>query len=700
MAELSAVRAAADQGDWHLALDLLAEIGPQADSAEGLELRAQATYGNGDFESSVAAWEALHALHIAEGDSTEAARAAAMVAMFLMMDTGLMAPVRGWLRRAERLLAGSEIVPAHAVIAAVSGYERFMCGDMESAREQSALAIELGERLGVESVAMIGRVCAARVLIFDGKLDEGLDLLDDIAIDLLSGQVDPLTTGMMYCELICAAQGLALQDRAIEWTQMMDQWRPGAAIGAISGRCRVHRAELLRISGPCDRAEEEALGACDELRPWMRREFGWPLVELGNIRLRKGDLPGAEEAFVAAHERAWSPHPGLALLRLAQGDLATAKAMIGDAIANPFDVPSKERPPFGELRLAPLLDAQAEIAAADGDADAVNHAAQTLRSIADAYPGKSLEASATLAAARSALTSGDYLQAIHDAAAATAGWAEIGAPFESAVARMVLAESRHLSGDVEGARMEWRAAQATFEDYGASLWAVQAGLFLSDRSVASTLTPDSRTPDSAKPSPQTTATFRCDGDTRTISFGGLTVLMRDLKGFRYIERLLADPGREFHVLDLVAIEGGSPPTPSVIDSDAQAVTMGFGGGLAIIDDEAREAYRRRLAEVDDDIEEAMALNDVGRADLAQLDREYLIAELTAAVGLGGRSRSVGGTAERARTSVTRSMRYALGRLAEHHPALATHLEQSVQTGTYCVYSPDPLATIHWNVAFS
>ncbi len=133
------------------------------------------------------------------------------------------------------------------------------------------------------------------------------------------------------------------------------------------------------MSGTCGEAEQEALGACEELRPWMRREFGWPLVELGNIRLRKGDLPGAEEAFIAAHERAWSPHPGLALLRLEQGDAGTASTMIADAIAHPFDIPSKERPPFGDLRLAPLLDAQAAIAAVTGDVDTLRTAAAALQ---------------------------------------------------------------------------------------------------------------------------------------------------------------------------------------------------------------------------------------------------------------------------------------------------------------------------------
>jgi tetratricopeptide (TPR) repeat protein len=685
---LSAARGALDRGEWQLALELLAAAGAESASAEGLELQARAAYGHGDFEASVSAWEELHALLIAEGDPTGAAMAAAMVAMYLMMDTGLMAPVREWLRRAERLLDGHVDAPAQAIIAMVRGYERFMCGDMNAAGENAALAIELGARLGVAPAVVVGRVCAARVTIFSGAVEKGLDLLDEIAIDLMSGEVDPLTTGMMYCELICAAQGMALHDRASEWTEAMDRWRHDAAIGGISGRCRVHRAEILRISGPCDLAEAEALGACEELRPWMRREFGWPLVELGNIRLRRGDLAGAEEAFMAAHGRAWSPHPGLALLRLAQGDSDSASKMIADAIAHPFDIPSKERPPFGDLRLAPLLDAQAEIAAAAGDADTVRSAADALGSIAGVYPSRSLAAGAALAKSRAALISGDLEQAIHCATAATAAWADIGAPFESAAARMVLGEARHRAGDTDGANMEWRAARAGFESFGAVRWAEQA-----ERLITGT----AHSPRSPRISTATTATFRRDGDTRTIRFGDLTMQVRDLQGYRYIERLLANPGREIHVLDFVGFERGSLPTGRSVHGGGVATTDGVGAGLPIIDEEARDAYRRRLAEVDDDIDEATRMNDIGRVELAQHDREYLIAELAGAVGLGGRPRSFGGTSERARTSVTRSLRYGLGRLAQHQPVLAAHLAQCVHTGTYCVYTPDPLSPLDWQL---
>jgi hypothetical protein len=168
-------------------------------------------------------------------------------------------------------------------------------------------------------------------------------------------------------------------------------------------------------------------------------------------------------------------------------------------------------------------------------------------------------------------------------------------------------------------------------------------------------------------------------------FARRSMPLQDLKGMRYPARLLATPDREFHVLDLAAGERGAVPRE------------GAGDLGPALDDQARAAYKRRLAEIDEDIEEALALGDGERVTLARADRDYLVRELAGAFGLGGRYRLVGSSSERARASVTRALRYAVARVAEHHPLLADHLARTVRTGTYCCYAPDPGMAIHWEI---
>ena len=206
---------------------------------------------------------------------------------------------------------------------------------------------------------------------------------------------------------MCALQALAQYDLAEEWTEAMEQWRHGQPVGSVHGRCRVHRAEILRLRGSYLEAEKEALLACEELRPYLRREFGWPLTELGRIRLRRGDIQGAEEAFLAAHEVGWDPQPGLALVHLAKGDVALAAQSIRAALEHPLNVPSKELPPNTELRRAPLLEAQVEIEVAAGNLDLARAAADQLSRIAAVFESKAFAASAALARGRVALAEGD-----------------------------------------------------------------------------------------------------------------------------------------------------------------------------------------------------------------------------------------------------------------------------------------------------
>lgn len=662
-------------GDFAGALHALAD-GDGEGTAAWLELRASASYGAGDYEDTLAAWERLHALHRAAGERVPAARAAVMTAMFLLVDAGLLSAVRGWVRRAQRSLEGEGETPVHALVAAVLTYERFFSGDLAAASGHAEAAIRLGEQFDVMPAVAIARTASGRIAVLHGDVEEGLAQLDEVAALLMSGDVDDLTTGMMFCELICAAQGLLRPDLAREWTDAMERWGVTAAFGSVRGRCRVHQAELLRHSGPCDEAERTALQACEELRRWMRREYGWPLVELGLVRVRRGDLAGAEEAFAAAGEHCWPPHPGLALLRLEQGDVAGASRLIAGAIAHPPDAPSKELPPFGDLRLAPLFDAQSEIALAGSDASSAAEAARGLDRVAAHYQSPALVAAADLARARLALLESDPAAAISAAISARTAFAALDAPFDVARARVVLARAHDAAGNRAAAGDELTTARADYARYGATRRAAAIDERLGVR-AAGAVTPNV-TPH--------VGTFRRDGAIWTIELGAHTVRIKDLKGLRYLRRMVAEPGREFHVLDLVAVEAG---TLRSAGADA--------AGLPVLDEAARDAYRRRLADIDDDIDEAARLHDLGRLAKAESDREYLINELARGIGIGGRARREGGSSERARTAVARSLRYALDDLAAHHRSAAEHFRASLRTGTYCSYVPDPLATVRWSL---
>lgn len=677
-AELLPIRTALDAGDFARAQELLAGLPSAPPSPDLLELRAQAAYGAGDLEGTLAAYGELYHLHLEDDRAHEAAFAAVMVGMYLMMDTGLMATVRAWLSRAERLLADAPNSPVWAWLAAVQTYERLMCGDMPGTGQWARQAMEGGKKHGLVPPSIIGQVALARVRIHDGDLDEGLSALDDVAVELSAGNLDPLTTGQMWCELICAMQWIGQHDRAEEWTEAMERWRQGAAFGGLHGRCRVHQAEIMRLRGPCDAAEQEALRACEELRPWMRREYGWPLTELGNARLRKGDFAGAEEAFLAAHQNAWLPQPGLALLRLAQGRVDEALAMIKSALEHPFDVPSKERPPTGGLQRAPLREAQVVISLAAGDDDGARTAAADLAEIAQMYRSRTLQNSALASKGRLALHDGRESEAIRLLSEAVMEWVSLRMPFEAATLRLVLAPAYRAAGDDKAAELELDAACRALEDLNAAPW-----VELARQQVL-------ETPSRPDTGPEHCAFYR-DGDTRTVTFGGTTFRLKDLKGMRYLERLLAEPGREFHVLDLVAVERGALP----VGSSSETPRNDMQCGLDVFDSKAREAYRQRLAETEEDIAEAEANNDFHRAELARADRQFLVDELRRGVGLNGRARSVGNGVERARTSATRSLRYALERIARHHSRLGEHLERTIRTGTYFAYEPDPRAPVNW-----
>src|SRR5579864_8543154 len=165
MTGLDAALAAADQGAWRGVLDALPATSDLSD--EALQLRAAALYATGDLEGCLASWQQLHRRHAASGNREEAAVAAAMTAMFLLIDTGLMAPVRGWIARAELALGDLPAGAVRATMAMVRTYERLLSGDREGCRREAA-AVQLGSQHNNVAAVVIGQVAQARILVLDG----------------------------------------------------------------------------------------------------------------------------------------------------------------------------------------------------------------------------------------------------------------------------------------------------------------------------------------------------------------------------------------------------------------------------------------------------------------------------------------------------------------------------------------------------
>jgi hypothetical protein len=179
--------------------------------------------------------------------------------------------------------------------------------------------------------------------------------------------------------------------------------------------------------------------------------------------------------------------------------------------------------------------------------------------------------------------------------------------------------------------------------------------------------------------------FRKEGDYWGIAFGGKTIRLRHSKGLQDIAWLLATSGRELAAVDLASGDG-----PQTAGRGGRIEDLGLGVESDIgelLDAEARAAYRARLSDLEEEIAEADSNNDPERASTAREERELLLGELGAAVGLGGHARRMLDPAERARKAVTGRIRDAISHIETAHPQLGRHLRRSIRTGSFCVYDP-------------
>jgi eukaryotic-like serine/threonine-protein kinase len=380
---------------------------------------------------------------------------------------------------------------------------------------------------------------------------------------------------------------------------------------------------------------EDALAPHAERFPWVPR---WREALLAT----ELPDPGAARAELERHGRygfADLPRDGLWLLRLSA--LAEASVLVGD-----------------ERRAEQLY----ELLLPFGDRFALSYTQQFLGSV-----GVRLAMLARL------LRRLD--EAERHASAALERCLALGARPASVRARAELAtilRARHDSGDTARADALLAAARAECEELGLDV-------------LLERLEPPSGA--------GVAAVFRREGDFWTIAYGGTLLRLRDIKGLRYIATLLASPGKEIHVLELVT---------AGTNHERRASDPGLPGGLPggagpALDARAKAAYRRRLEELASELQEARDWSDPERAARIELEIDALTGELASAIGLGGRDRETASPAERARVSVTKAIQTALRSIRRESPELADHLAGSIQTGRFCSYAPRATTLPGWTL---
>lgn len=214
--------------------------------------------------------------------------------------------------------------------------------------------------------------------------------------------------------------------------------------------------------------------------------------------------------------------------------------------------------------------------------------------------------------------------------------------------------------------------------------------------VLASVVPAPRATRASTPAPARHGQFRCEGDVWVVGLDDVHHRIRGTKGLRYLATLLAAPGTQIHVLDLVgAVDADARRPGRGTDPDLRPVASG--GADDVLDTRARAAYRERIEALQEEIDEAEQWNDGARASRAQEELDILIHELAAASGLGGRSRSFTTDAERARVNATRAIRAAVAKIGEHDAELSWHLHRSLRTGMFCCYEPDREAPVSWHV---
>jgi DNA-binding CsgD family transcriptional regulator len=422
------------------------------------ERLAVCAYLVGEDEVCAEAWEAAHRGALEAGDAAESARCAFWLALCLMLQ-GHMSQAGGWLARAERLIEEGRLdCPAAGYLLIPSLLGSLEGGDPMTARNLAVQATEVGNRFEDPDLRAFGTLGHGQALIAAGDTAGGTARLDEVMVSVTSGEVGPMTSGIVYCAVILECMQLFDMQRASEWTDALSKWCEAQPdLVPYRGQCLVHRSQLQQAAGDWPDAIMTATAACQRLMDPPHPALGLAYYQEAELHRLVGAFEKAEQAYRQAGRNGRHPMPGLALLKLARGDAGAAADTIRRTLQD-------ARSP---LERPALLSAAVDILRAADDLPGARSAADELATTAAGSPSPVLRAMASQATGAVLVSEGDPVAGLLELRAAATAWHSLRLPYEAARTGILLGLAYSALGDRTSAALEFDNANDTLTELGA-----------------------------------------------------------------------------------------------------------------------------------------------------------------------------------------------------------------------------------------
>ncbi|MGW1343762.1 LuxR C-terminal-related transcriptional regulator [Kribbella sp. NPDC002412] len=457
--DLERARAAFERRDWAVAYDRLSAGG--ADTALGpddLLALGTAAYLVGDNDACVRALQRGFRLQVDRGEIPGAVRFAFWLSLVLSL-RGEMAVAGGWAARAERLLAEyPEDVVERGYLRLTAFFRSLGQGDFAEADRAAAEVTEAARRFGEPDLLALGLIAQGRLLLYTGRVPEGLAQMDEAMVGVAAGEVSPIVSGNVYCAMIEGCQEVLDFDRASEWTTALTRWCDSQPdLVPYTGQCAVHRGQILRLRGAFGPALDEFDRACKRYADTgALGAAGLALSEAGDVLRIRGDYAAAETAYEKAASYGYEPQPGRALLLLARGRTPGAVATVRRLLSEAGDPVHRAR----------LLPAAVEVFLVGGHLEEAVAVAAELSDVASRFGCSGLRAMAAYCESLVALAADESERALPHARSATQLWSGLQAPYDVARSKVLVGRAFRLLGDEDSASAELVAAMRSFEELG------------------------------------------------------------------------------------------------------------------------------------------------------------------------------------------------------------------------------------------